>query len=299
MHRTRTVSRCRSATYHGGAPLEFQGRGDGHLAGKTVPRPIEILLSCPEALSRDAAGGYCQVNSQRPQLRSAGLPSDRDRQVPGRKGGLPQRPVVARCHRVAAQVEEVPDCSVDADESLRLKRGFEPPHSPLSDPDRLVRQLGPVVRVPTGIVGSRWQQPAAGYRVACEPVRHDRPRLTAEARQYVPEEAPGRRRVPPLLEQQVDHPTVLIDGPPQVPVLAPDPDEDLVHEGGIAVAAVPTPQSMRVPGPELVAPETDRFVADEDAPPSQEILESRWLRLKRWYSQIACWMISGGDRCRR
>jgi hypothetical protein len=56
---------------------------------------------------------------------------------------------------VAAQVEEVPDCSVDADESLRLKRGFEPPHSPRSDPDRLVRQLGPVVRVPTGVVGSR------------------------------------------------------------------------------------------------------------------------------------------------
>ena len=68
--------------------------------------------------------------------------------VLGRKGGLLQRPIVARCHQVAAQVEEVRDSGVDADESLRLKYGFRPPHSPLPVPGLLMRPLGPVVGVP-------------------------------------------------------------------------------------------------------------------------------------------------------
>ena len=143
---------------------------------------------------------------------------------------MPQRPIVARCNQVTAEVEEVRDGGVDIDEPLRLKRGFEPPHSPLSYPGLLMRQLGPVVGVPTGVVhGAR--------------------------------------------QQHVDDLTVLVDGPPQVPLPASDPDEDLVHEDGVAVAAVPAPQSMRVMGPEPFAPETDRLVGDEDASPGQQILD--------------------------
>jgi hypothetical protein len=42
---------------------------------------------------------------------------------------------VARCYQVASQIEKIRDSGVDADESLRLKDGLEPPHSPLPDPD--------------------------------------------------------------------------------------------------------------------------------------------------------------------
>jgi hypothetical protein len=67
--------------------------------------------------------------------------------------------------------------------------------------------------------------------------------------------------------------TILVDSPPQVPLLTSDPDEDFVHEDGVAVTAVPAPQSMLVLGPELVAPEADRLVGDGDASPGQQIFD--------------------------
>jgi hypothetical protein len=85
---------------------------------------------------------------------------------------------------------------VDADESLRLKHGFEPPHSPLPDPGLLMQQLGPAAGVPTGVVHA-------------------------------------------ALQQHVDDLAVLVDGPPQVPLPATDPVEDLVHEDCVAVASSP------------------------------------------------------------
>jgi hypothetical protein len=40
-----------------------------------------------------------------------------------------------------------------------------------------------------------------------------------------------------------------------------------------ALAPVPATQSMRVMGSELVAPEADRLVGDEDAPAGQQVLD--------------------------
>ena len=42
---------------------------------------------------------------------------------------------------------------------------------------------------------------------------------------------------------------------------------------GVAIAAVPAAQPMRVLGSELVAPEADRLVGDEDAPSGEKILD--------------------------
>ena len=131
-----------------------------------------------------------------------------------------------RCFEMAAQVEEVRHGGVDVNESLRLKHGLEPSHSPLPYAGRLMRQLGPIVRVSTGVVRSAWQQRAAGNRVTSQFVCHDRSRLATETREQVPEEAPGGRRVPSLLEQYLDNFTVLIHGTPRVPLPALAPDGD-------------------------------------------------------------------------
>ena len=45
------------------------------------------------------------------------------------------------------------------------------------------------------------------------------------------------------------------------------------REDGIAVASVPAPQSLRISRPELVAPEADRLVGEEDASPGQDVLD--------------------------
>ena len=57
-----------------------------------------------------------------------------------------------------------------------------------------------------------------------------------------------------------------------MPLPTPDPDQDLVDEEGVAVSAVPAAQPMRVMGSKFVAPEADRLVGDEDAPPGQQVL---------------------------
>ena len=103
---------------------------------------------------------------------------------------------------------------MDADESLRLEHRIEPSHPPLSYPGRLMRQLGPVVGIATGVVQGARQHLATGHRITAQLVRHDRPRLMTEARHQVPEEALGGCRVASLLEQDVDDLTVLVDGAP-------------------------------------------------------------------------------------
>jgi hypothetical protein len=78
---------------------------------------------------------------------------------------------MTRCYQVAAQVEEVRDGGVDADEPLRLTHGLEPSHPPLSYPGRLMRQLGPIVRIPAGVVDGARQQLARGRWITSQRLR--------------------------------------------------------------------------------------------------------------------------------
>jgi hypothetical protein len=63
-----------------------------------------------------------------------------------------------------------------------------------------MRQLNPIIRVPTGVVRSAPQQLAVGHSITPQFVCHDRSRLAAEAREQVPEETPGGCRVSSFLE---------------------------------------------------------------------------------------------------
>ena len=60
--------------------------------------------------------------------------------------------------------------------------------------------------------------------------------------------------IPALLEQHIDDLTILVDRPPQVPLLASDSNEDLINEERVAVASVPAPQSKRIRWSEPIAP---------------------------------------------
>lgn len=80
-------------------------------------------------------------------------------------------------------------------------------------------------------------------------------------------------RVPALLEQHIDDLAILVDRPPRAPLLASDSNEDLINEECVAVAAVRAPQSKRVPGTELVAPQANRLVGDDDASLSQQVFD--------------------------
>ena len=52
--------------------------------------------------------------------------------------------------------------------------------------------------------------------------------------------SPGGLPISSLLEQHIDDLTILVDRPPQVPVLASDSNEDIINEERAAVATVPS-----------------------------------------------------------
>ena len=92
-----------------------------------------------------------------------------------------------------------------------------------------------------------------------------------------------RRRIPSFLEQHIDDLAVVVDGAPQVSLRSLNPNEDLIDEEDVAVVPVPAPQSTRVQRSELVAPEANLFVGDEDASPGQQIFNiPMGLKLNRW-----------------
>ena len=83
-------------------------------------------------------------------------------------------------------------------------------------------------------------------------------------------------------------------------LLTIDFDEDFIDVEGVAIALVPTLQSSSVQRTKFDAPEADRFSGHSDTAFSQEIFDdpvavTTRLRLKRWYSQTAWEMISGGN----
>lgn len=81
-------------------------------------------------------------------------------------------------------------------------------------------------------------------------------------------------RISALLQQHIDNFAILVDRPPQVSLLTSDSSKDLIDNGGVAVALMPTPQLMRALWPESIAPKTNRLVGDEDASLSQQIFDT-------------------------
>jgi hypothetical protein len=74
--------------------------------------------------------------------------------------------------------------------------------------------------------------------VALELVGHDHPRRILQALQQPSEEALGGIGISPILDKDVEHDAVLVDGTPEIVLNALDPDEHLVE-----VPLVPWPWS--------------------------------------------------------
>jgi len=84
-----------------------------------------------------------------------------------------------------AQIEEICDGSVHADESLRLKHRFGLPHPPFPHPRRLVGEFDPIVRVSGSVVARFRDELPPRDGVAPQLVGHDRPGLTPIAHTVV------------------------------------------------------------------------------------------------------------------
>ena len=68
-----------------------------------------------------------------------------------------------------------------------------------------------------------------------------------------------------LGNQNIDHVSILIDGPPQVEALTSDGDEEFIDVPDFPEAALFPTQSSGVGRSEFLTPVSDRFVGDKDS----------------------------------
>ena len=143
---------------------------------------------------------------------------------------------------VATRAEVRGDRAVGGEEPLSVARALETPHPPLALPGRLVRILRPVV------------QPLAPS-VLC-----------------AGEDFPRGRHIAAGLRQDIEDFAVLIDGSPEVVLLAIDGKEHLVRGSRVTRARASTAQRIGVNPAEFPAPRPDRLIDRYHAPFGQQFL---------------------------
>ena len=126
---------------------------------------------------RSAAAGVVKLrrtmhSSPRPAPASLGSARTRHR-VPLRKCSRAEHPVVRGAKQVASNPDEILHDAMDGREALQVAGRFEAPHLMFALAGRLMRDLGPVVRIPVGHMADGGHDPSAAGGVARQLVRHE------------------------------------------------------------------------------------------------------------------------------
>ena len=134
---------------------------------------------------------------------------------------------------------------MSGEEVLRLFGRFEPLHLPFSSSRRSMRVLGTVVEIATLSVLDTGQQLASSHTIASQLVGDDHSRHVLQTLQQPPEEALGGFGIASVLNEDVEHNAVLIDGTPEIMLHALDPDEHFVE---VPLVARPRPAAAQAIG---------------------------------------------------
>src|SRR5690349_3325725 len=164
--------------------------------------------------------------------------------------------------------------SVYFEETLRVSSGFEAPHALLPLARRLMRVLCPIVQVTVlTVTNIRHDDPLCGG-IAAQLVGNDHPWMPAVGcSQQLAKEPHRRQTISFGLHQNINHHTLLIDGPPEIMPHTIDVEEDLVQMPLIARPRPSFPQPRCELLPELFAPSPNRFVADQNAAGRQHFFD--------------------------
>ena len=137
---------------------------------------------------------------------------------------------------MTAHAEKILDDTVEGEKSLSLTGRLESTHLPLPLAGRLMRNFSAVVGVAVHAMCEVAEDGSHGSRVAPKPVSNDAKRLLSLAMQQPAEESFGSPLVPARLNQDIDHVAVLVDGPPEMLLLAVNSNEDFVQVPGVSPA---------------------------------------------------------------
>ena len=173
---------------------------------------------------------------------------------------------------MTAYAEQILYDTVEGEKPLGLTGRFEATHLPFPLAGRLMRNLSAIVSVAVHAMCDVAEGGSHGCRVAPEPVSNDAKRLLSLALQQPAEESLSSPLVMARLDQDVDHVAVLIDGPPQILLLAIDSNEDFVQVPGFSQLTLAPLQFPNIVGTEFLTPQPNRLIRDDDSPLGEQIL---------------------------
>ena len=191
---------------------------------------------------------------------------------PDREGSRSQESLIRRSQQMASDSEKILDDTVEGEKPLGLASGFESAHLPFPLASRLMRGFGAIVGVTFRGVSRVAQDGSHGRRVASEFVGNDTKWFFSLAAQQSSKESLRGALITARLNQDVDHIAVLIHGTPEILLLAIDSNEDFVQVPNIAEAALTPLQFSGIARTELLTPESNRFIRDDDAAFGEKIL---------------------------
>lgn len=173
--------------------------------------------------------------------------------------------MIRRSQQVPSNSEEILDDSVDGQESLGMAGRFESAHLPLSLAGRLMRDFGAIVGVASSVMINGRQEGSKRGSIAFAFVGDDSKRFFPLAAHQSLKEPLGGALIPARLNQDVDHVTVWIHGPPEILLLAVDSDEDLIQVPAVAEAALAALQLSSIVRTELLTPMSNGFIGNDEA----------------------------------
>jgi len=124
-----------------------------------------------------------------------------------------------------------------------------------------MRRLCPVIGILGCIVNGLRDEFSMRNAIASQLVRYNLSRFAMVMFQQPLEETLSSRSVTTCLEKHIDHLTILVDSPPQVLLFARYLYKNLVDVECIAEPLMPIFQPFSILATELVAPQTNRFIA--------------------------------------
>src|SRR5215210_4157687 len=135
-----------------------------------------------------------------------------------------------------------------------------------------MRVFRSVVQVSAGSMPHLGQNLALRHSVALQPIGHDAPGLVLQTSEQALEEPLCRGGVPAVLDEDVEHNTVLVHRAPEVIQLAIDLQEHLIEVPSVARLGPALTELSGEVGAELEAPLPDALMADDDASLGQDKL---------------------------
>jgi len=120
-----------------------------------------------------------------------------------------------------------------------------------------MRLLSPIIRVLAAVMNNFWYQLTMCNSIAPQFISHNLPGLTLVTADQPLEETPSCSAIPFGLQAHINNLPILVNGSPQIMLLAVYFHEDFINVKGVAETSVLSFQSSGVFGAKFIAPQAD------------------------------------------